>query len=104
MTTLHDDAPNDLAEMITEPVRPGPAVRHLTLFGAVAVAFCALSMGLLHVMPSGRGLSPVSTPLSDYARTSAAWLFDMSVLILVTGVAAVLASAVDLSTSLPIWP
>lgn len=80
--------------MIANPTRPATAVRHLTLFGSVAVAFCAVSMGLLHLLPSGRGLSPVSAPLSDYALTSAAWLFDMSVLILAIGVGAVLAALV----------
>lgn len=94
MTTLRGSAPNDAPEMITKPTRPAAAVRHLALFGASAVVFCAISMGLLHLLPSGRGLSPVSTPLSDYALTSAAWLFDMSVLILAIGVGSVLAALV----------
>jgi hypothetical protein len=80
--------------VITDPARPAAAARHLALFGTSAVAFCAASLGLLHVLPPGRGLSPVSTPLSDYALTSAAWLFDMSVLILAIGVGAVLAALV----------
>lgn len=79
---------------MTNPTRPVAAARHLALLGATAVAFCAVSMGLLHLLPAGRGLSPVSAPLSDYALTSAAWLFDMSVLILAAGVGAVLAALV----------
>jgi hypothetical protein len=94
VTSLREDAPNDASEMITNPTRPAAAVRHLALFGTSAVVFCAVSMGLLHLLPSGRGLSPVSTPLSDYALTSAAWLFDMSVLILAIGVGSVLAALV----------
>lgn len=90
MTTLQENAvPNS-----PERLRPRTIARHLALFGAVSVVFCAASIGLLHVLPSGRGLSPVSAPISDYALTSAAWLFDTSVLILATGVAAVLAALV----------
>jgi hypothetical protein len=81
--------------VITNPTtRPAAAVRHLALFGTSAVTFCAISLGLLHVLPSGRGLDPVSAPLSDYALTGAAWLFDTSVLILAIGVGAVLAALV----------
>lgn len=56
--------------------------------------FCAASIGLLHILPSDRRLNPVSAPISDYALTSAAWLFDTSVLILAAGVGAVLAALV----------
>lgn len=85
MTTTQDQ---------TTLTRPVAAVRHLSLFGAISVLFCAASIGTLHVLPSGRGLSPISAPISDYALTSAAWLFDTSVLILATGMAAVVAAMV----------
>jgi hypothetical protein len=70
------------------------AARRFALFGAISVIFCGASIGLLHILPSDRRLNPVSAPISDYALTSAAWLFDTSVLILATGVAAVLAALV----------
>lgn len=89
-TTLQDNAaPNS-----PEKLRPRAVARRLALFGAISVIFCAASIGLLHVLPTDRRLNPVSAPISDYALTSAAWLFDTSVLILATGVAAVLAALV----------
>lgn len=49
---------------------------------------------VLHVLPSGRELSPLSSPISDYALTSTGWLFNVAVIVLAAGLAALLCALV----------
>jgi hypothetical protein len=45
-------------------------------------------IALLHVVPAGRPLSPVSVPISNYAQTRDGWLFIVAVVLLALGMAA----------------
>jgi hypothetical protein len=63
-------------------------------FGAVCAVSGAFGLGLLALLPGVRSLDPMSQPLSIYALTGLAWLFDGAVLALAVGVGGVLSALV----------
>lgn len=78
---------------------PVPTGRHALSRGfaglaTAAVTFCTLAIALLHVLPGGRRLNPMSAPISSYALTPAGWLFDAAVIALALGLAALLCALV----------
>ena len=68
--------------------------RSLAAVGALAVACSAAALSLMQLLPAGSWLDPISTPLSEYALTSAGRWFDTALLLLVVGVLALLGAAV----------
>ena len=54
----------------------------------------ALVIVLLHVLPAGRALNPVSEPISNYGLTRVRWLFDVGVIGLMLGLASLLSALV----------
>ncbi|GGL92756.1 DUF998 domain-containing protein [Nakamurella endophytica] len=82
---------------VADPVavqRDAPAAHRLALVGLAAVAVSTVAIGLLHVLPAGRALDPLSRTISEYALTPIGWLFNGGVLVLSAGSAAVLAAVV----------
>lgn len=88
------DDGSDWRRMSRTQLRPAVAVRRLAGLAAVSVAICTLVIMLLHVLPAGRSMDPLTTPISNYAQTSAGWLFDAAVLVLAIGLAALLCALV----------
>ena len=74
--------------------RPGGAARRRAAFAAVSGGLGALVIVLLHVLPAGRALNPVSEPISNYALTRVGWLFDVGVIGLTLGLASLLSALV----------
>jgi hypothetical protein len=65
-------------------------VRRLAALATGSVLACTAVIALLHVLPAGRALDPLSVPISNDALTRAGWLFDLAVLLLALGLAALL--------------
>ncbi len=75
-------------------VRPVAGVRRHAAFAAVSGTLGAAVIALLHVLPAGRALNPVSEPISNYALTSDGWIFDVGVIGLALGLIALLSALV----------
>ncbi len=74
------------------PVTPWSA--RLAWAGIVGIAMATLAILLLHVLPGGRSLDPLSSTISEYALVSDGWLFDAGVVLLALSSAAVLGALV----------
>ena len=68
--------------------------RRRAVFAAVSGGLGALVIVLLHVLPAGRALNPVSEPISNYGLTRVRWLFDVGVIGLMLGLASLLSALV----------
>jgi hypothetical protein len=62
--------------------------------GTIAVVAGAVMVGLLHTTAPGARVNPVSKPLSVYALTTAAWLFNSGVAALALGLGLILVALV----------
>ena len=74
--------------------RPAAAVRRSATVAAASGTFGAAVIVVLHLLPAGRALNPVSEPISNYALTSDGWLFDVGVIGLTLGLIALLSALV----------
>lgn len=80
-------------------------VRALSTASVAAMLVCTMAFVALHLLPTSRSLDPVSVPLSSYALTPDAWLFDGGVMALIVGVVSLL-TALVVAGELPgpSWP
>lgn len=69
-------------------------VRGLAAGSVLAVLGCLAGFLALHVLPGSRQASPLAAPLSSYALTHEAWLFDYGVLALIVALATLLAALI----------
>jgi hypothetical membrane protein len=85
---------DDPFEMVGRSIRRARIVSALPWLCVLAVLICAATQVLIEVLPPGKWLDPVSQPLSRYALLNDGWLFDAGVLVLATGLAALLVALV----------
>ncbi|RIJ67797.1 DUF998 domain-containing protein [Nakamurella silvestris] len=86
-----DTAPADAAV----PEHPSAAsARRLATFGLTLVAVTLLAIGALHLLPQTSGISPVRRTISEYALSPLGWVFEVAVLLLAAGSAAILLALV----------
>lgn len=78
-----------------EPRSNGPAVtttppsRALPIAGVILISFGVLAILLLHLIPPSNRINPMTRTISEYALGANGWLFDLGVLALAAGSAAV---------------
>ncbi len=92
-------APVDGAAEFTVVSTADPAAVHraglvLAWAGIAGAAVAAVLVGVLHLLPSSAGISPLSRTISEYALTESGWMFNVAVLALALGSFAVLASLI----------
>jgi hypothetical protein len=91
----------------TDAIGPHPRVvsRLLALTSVACVLVCTAAFVTLHFLPISGALDPAKTPLSNYALTPAAWLFDTGVASLIAGLACLLAALLAAGeVAVPSWP
>ena len=81
---------------------PGRAVHPIAVAGIVAALAGAALVGLLHVLPASADVSPVRRTISEYALLESAWVFNLALLVLAAGSAAVLAALVGAQLLRPV--
>lgn len=89
---------------VAAPRTSTAAARALGLCGIAGVVVVAVSIGALHVLPIGAGVSPVRRTISEYALTDAAWVFNLGVIALAVGSLAVAAAVVTARLARPWSP
>lgn len=94
------EAPIDLTARTEPTVVPDPSllIRGLSRLGIVVVATSAALVGLLHVIPPTAAVSPVRRTISEYQLTDLAWLFNLGVIGIAVGSAAVFVAAAFVPT------
>lgn len=65
-------------------------VRALVMAGIAAVMLGSAIIAVMHVVGPGAAISPIRRTISEYMLTSAAWAFDLAVLLIAAGSAAIL--------------
>jgi len=78
--------------MTTVGNRQARYVRELATGGALATVVTVVLVAILHVVPPSSELSPTRRTISHYALLPNGWVFDLAVLTLAGGSAAVLAA------------
>ncbi|PXY19068.1 DUF998 domain-containing protein [Prauserella muralis] len=71
-----------------------PSSPALPVVGVTSLLTGSLLMGLLHLLPSSDGIDPVRRTISEYALGPDRWLFDVAVLLVAAGSAAVFGTLV----------
>lgn len=74
----------------------------LPIVGTVAAALGALLVGVLHLVPPSGSVDPVRRTISEYALLTNGWVFDLAVLVLAGGSAAVLVALIRLDLVRPV--
>jgi hypothetical membrane protein len=74
----------------------------LPIVGTVATALGALLVGVLHLVPPSGSVDPVRRTISEYALLTNGWVFDLAVLVLAGGSAAVLVALIRLDLVRPV--
>lgn len=89
------EAPVDLTTRVESVVVPDHSVwiRALSRFGLVVTATAGALVGLLHLIPPTASVSPIRRTISEYQLTDLAWLFNLGVIGVALGSAAVFAAA-----------
>jgi hypothetical protein len=73
---------------------PGRSAHPIAVGGIIGAVTGAGLVGLLHVVPPSAHVSPVRRTISEYALLESAWVFNLALLVLAAGSAAVLAALV----------
>ena len=100
MTSLPAELP---AHVYRDPCRPAATAR-LAAVGTALVAVSLPLVALLHVLPPSSRINPMTRTLSEYALGANGWLFDIAVLALAVGSAAVTAGLVRAGVLAPFSP
>lgn len=80
---------------------PTVRIRSFGLFGLVVAATSGAVVLLLHVLPATSSVSVVRRTISEYQLTELAWLFNLGVIGVAVGSAAVVAAAALVPTTRP---
>lgn len=91
------------ADVYLAPSRPAGTARLATV-GTALVAVSLPLVALLHVLPPSSGINPMTRTISEYALSGNGWLFDLAVLALAVGSAAVTAGLVRAGVLKPLSP
>lgn len=84
--------PNDIQEQLPTTTAPSARTRP---FAGLAIFFVLLGAALLVLLDAvSKSMNPLHEPISNYALTRYGWLFDLAVVVLALGLAALLCALV----------